>query len=582
MNETGIRLCGFAGSRRRGRSKTSHNYLSRTMRFAGAAIVGLMAAGACAPAATPTSVPTPVPGPAVLPPMPLVEGPLRPNIVYPRENAQIGSPDSTFILGSLGNGRASLTINGQPVRVWPNGSFLGFVANPPATAPQYELVAVVGSDTARLTRLVKVPGMDALLPDSLRPPPPPPRVITDTTPTWVVLGDSASVASDTDRVIIGRPPPSGVYRWFLFPGTRVQLTGRFPGYARIRFDSALEIWVDAADAKTFSWDTVPPRRAAGNARVRSTPEYSDLIIPVGDRPPYFIEEHEGTLELTLYDTRGGTDVVNFPTADSLIKTVEWEAERTDRIKYTIRLTQDPFGFLALYENGSFILRVRRAPRPLPVAQANGSAGGRSGVQGRTSTPAPRTSFAVSGLTIAVDPGHPPAGATGPTALYEGDAVLPVGFALQRILQQRGANVVMTRTTRDTVDLALRPIIARRANAHAFVSLHYNAYGDGINPFRQPNGMEVYFYRPHSEPLARAVQSEMLENIPLPDQGVYFRSLAVVRNTWMPAILVEGGFIIIPEQEHAMKTPQFQEWYATAVADGLETFFRALRSQGSGR
>jgi len=53
----------------------------------------------------------------------------------------------------------------------------------------------------------------------------------------------------------------------------------------------------------------------------------------------------------------------------------------------------------------------------------------------------------------------------------------------------------------------------------------------------------------------------------------------VRNTWMPAILVEGGFIIIPEQEHAMKTPQFQEWYATAVADGLETFFRALRSAG---
>src|SRR5688500_20379211 len=115
MNETGIRLCGFAGSRRRGRSKTGRNYLSRTMRFAGAAIVALTAVGACAPAAPSTPVPTPVPGPAVLPPMPLVEGPLQPNIVYPRENAQIGSPDSTFILGSLGNGRAPLTIIGKTV-----------------------------------------------------------------------------------------------------------------------------------------------------------------------------------------------------------------------------------------------------------------------------------------------------------------------------------------------------------------------------------------------------------------------------------------------------------------------------------
>jgi N-acetylmuramoyl-L-alanine amidase len=445
------------------------------------------------------------------------------------------------------------------VRVWPNGSFLGWVANPSPLTPQYDLVATVGADTARLSVHVRVAGMVSLLPDSLRPPLPPPSVVSDTTPAWVVLGDSASVASDTDRVIIGRPGPGGVYRWFLFPGTRVQLTGRYPGFARIRLDSALQIWVEAVDAKSFAMDTVPPRRAAGNARVRSTEEWSDLIIPVGERPAYFVEEHQRTIELTLYDTRGGTDIVNFPTSDSLIKNVEWEAERSDRIKYTIRLTQEPYGFLALYENGSFILRVRRAPRP-------------------TTAVARATSSPLAGMTIVVDPGHPPAGATGPTGFYEGDAVLPVGFALQRILQERGANVVMTRTTRDPVDLALRSVIARRANGNAFVSLHYNAYGDGINPLRQRNGMEVYFYRPHSESLAREVQTRMLANIPLADQGVYFRSLAVVRNTWMPAILVEGGFIIVPDQEHAFRTPEYQERYARAVADGLEAYFRALRGR----
>ena len=485
----------------------------------------------------------------------------------------IGSSDSTFVLGSVGNGRASLSINGQPVRVWPNGTFLGFIANPPATAPQYDVVAALGAETARVTHPVRVRGMVDLLPDSLRPPPPPPNVITDTTPTWVILGDSASVASDTDRVIIGRPTPSGVYRWFLFPGTRVQLTGRFPGYARIRLDSALQIWVDAADAKTFSWDTVAPRRVAGNARVRSSAEWSDLIIPVGDRPAYFIEEHPGVLELTLYDTRGGTDIVNFPTADSLIKTVEWEAERSDRIKYTVRLTQDPFGYLALYEDGSFILRVRRAPS----REWAGGSPQAADTSRRAGSPLPTSASPLRGLTIAVDPGHPPGGAIGPSGYTEAEAVLAVGFALQRILRERGATVVMTRTTADAVDLALRPIIARRANAHAFVSLHYNAYPDGVNPFRQPNGMEVYFYRPHSEPLARAVQAAMLRRMPLPDQGVYFRSLAVVRNTWMPAVLTEGGFMMIPEQEHAMKTPEFQERYALAVADGLEAFFRALRA-----
>jgi len=136
---------------------------------------------------------------------------------------------------------------------------------------------------------------------------------------------------------------------------------------------------------------------------------------------------------------------------------------------------------------------------------------------------------------------------------------------------------MTRTTRDAVDLQIRAVIARRAGAHAFVSLHYNAYGDGINPLIQLNGTEVYFYRPHSELLARAVQSRMAAYQPLPDQGVYYRSLAVVRTTWMPAILAEGGFMMVPEQENAMKTPEFQERYARAVADGLEAYFRGLRA-----
>jgi len=534
------------------------------MRRSTIALFAVAVAGACAPSTAPA--PAPRPGALVrppLPPVPLVEGPLALRVVYPQANQLIQSRDSTFILGSVGNGRASLMINGQSARVWPNGSYLAFVPNPPPTAPQYDLVAVLGPDTARATQPVRVAGMAPTAADSLRPPPPP-NVVTDTTPTWVILGDSASVANDTDRVIIGRPGPNGVYRWFLSPGTRVQLTARYPGFARIRLDSTLHIWVEAIDAKTIATDTEAPRRVAGNARVRPSGEWSDLIIPVNERPAYFVEERERSLELTLYDTRGGTDIVNFPTSDSLIRTVEWSADRTERIRYTVRLSQEPFGFLAFYDNGALVLRIRRRPGVVPTRQSQ-----------TPNVPLPAPS-ALAGLTIVVDPGHPPAGATGPTGLYEGDAVLPVGLALERILKLRGANVVMTRTTRDPVDLAMRPIIARRANGHAFVSLHYNAYGDGVNPFTQRNGMEVYFYRPHSEPLARAVQSSMLRSIPLEDQGVYFRSLAVVRNTWMPSILVEGGFIIIPEQENAMRTPEFQERYARAVADGLEEYFRGLR------
>ena len=91
-----------------------------------------------------------------LPPVPLVEGPLAIKVVYPPAQHLIESRDSNFIFGSIGNGRASLTINGAPARVYPNGAFLAFVANPPVAGPRYDLVAVAGNDTARFSHPVRV------------------------------------------------------------------------------------------------------------------------------------------------------------------------------------------------------------------------------------------------------------------------------------------------------------------------------------------------------------------------------------------------------------------------------------------
>jgi len=511
----------------------------------------LLLAAACRPATAP--VPAPAPPAAVakptLPAIPLVEGPLEPRVAYPQPDHILQSRDSNFIFGSVGNGRATLTINGAPVRVWPNGAFLAYVANPTVASPQYDLVATVGSDTARATVPIRLPEMIPPAPDSLRPL----NVVTDTTPTWVVLGDSASVASDTDRVIIGRPGPNSVYRWFLLPGTRAQLTGRYPGFARVRLDSTLQIWVAEEDAKTFALDTVAPRRVTQNGRVRAFPEWVDFILPVGERPPHFVEERERSIELTLYGTRGGTDQINYPTGDSLIRHIEWVQEQSDRVRYSVHLSRAPYGFLVLYEDNALVLRVRRPPAP---AAAGASP--------------------LAGLTIAVDAGHPPGGARGPTGLTEPEAALMVARQVERLLVERGATPFLTRTGPEPVDLLLRPVLARRAGAHAFVSIHYNAYGDGVNPFLANNGTEVFFYRPHSGPLARGIQARQVDYQPLGDRGFYFRSLAVVRPPWMPAVLAEGGFMMVPEQEYAMRTPEFQERYARAIVDGLEEFFRAIR------
>ena len=178
--------------------------------------------------------------------------------------------------------------------------------------------------------------------------------------------------------------------------------------------------------------------------------------------------------------------------------------------------------------------------------------------------------------IAVDPGHPPVGATGPTGLVEAQATLWVGQRVQRLLSERGAIPVMTRTTMAPVELIARPIIARRANARALVSIHLNALPDGINPFGA-HGTGTYFFRAQSEALARAVQRNMVARMGLRDLGVYYDNLALTRPTWMPSILCEGAFLMLPEQEAALRTPEFQERYARGIVDGLEEYFRGLAS-----
>ena len=102
--------------------------------------------------------------------MPLVEGPLAPKVVFPeREPSRSRVRDSNFIFGSVGNGHATLTINGASVPVAPNGTFLAYLPVPPPSAPRYDLVVSNGTDSARRQRSRSRPAR-APRPRARRPP----------------------------------------------------------------------------------------------------------------------------------------------------------------------------------------------------------------------------------------------------------------------------------------------------------------------------------------------------------------------------------------------------------------------------
>ena len=126
---------------------------------------------------------------------------------------------------------------------------------------------------------------------------------------------------------------------------------------------------------------------------------------------------------------------------------------------------------------------------------------------------------------------------------------------------------MTRTTDVPLDLGPRIALAESSDAEVLVSIHNNALPDGVNPFTN-NGTSVFYNHVTSLPLARAVQRGLVQNLGLRDLGVGRGDLALVRPTWQPSILTEGLYMIVPEQEAALRSSEGQRRYAQGVIDGL--------------
>ncbi|MFW5951664.1 MAG: N-acetylmuramoyl-L-alanine amidase family protein, partial [Gemmatimonadota bacterium] len=184
-----------------------------------------------------------------------------------------------------------------------------------------------------------------------------------------------------------------------------------------------------------------------------------------------------------------------------------------------------------------------------------------------------------GLTVGVDAGHGGAdrATMGPTGLTEADANLGIARAMAELLERRGATVVMTRTADTTLTLVERTALARARGVDLWISVHNNAFPDGVNPWEN-NGTSVYYTHARAAGLARAVHRALLEEMGLRDLGVGRADLHQPRFTWAPAILTESAFMMIPRQEAFLRTEDGQRRIAEAHVRGLERWLRDIARQ----
>ena len=167
-------------------------------------------------------------------------------------------------------------------------------------------------------------------------------------------------------------------------------------------------------------------------------------------------------------------------------------------------------------------------------------------------------------TIIVDAGHggSDVGATREN-IYEKDITLDIAKRLEKILDKKGYNVVMTRSNDKYVSLQERVEITDKNEADLFVSVHVNS---SVTP--EGNGLETHYYTPQSYEFAQIVHKEFASAIDSKDRGLFKSKFYVINHTQCPSILVETGFISNPEERKELMTNQRRQKTAEAIAKGI--------------
>jgi len=182
---------------------------------------------------------------------------------------------------------------------------------------------------------------------------------------------------------------------------------------------------------------------------------------------------------------------------------------------------------------------------------------------------------IMAIRIFIDQGHNPSGFnSGAEAggLKEQDVTYNVGIFLAEILRQDERFEVLTSRTciSQVVGYTNRTSLEERVwranwwGADYFLSIHTNS---STNP--NAGGSEIYVYRSRSTAyyMAQDILGQIVTQLRMNDRGVKINpEFYVLRNTQMPAMLVELAFITNPSDAEKLRDNQRQ--FAEAIYDGL--------------
>lgn len=181
-------------------------------------------------------------------------------------------------------------------------------------------------------------------------------------------------------------------------------------------------------------------------------------------------------------------------------------------------------------------------------------------------------------TIAIDPGHgniDKGAVHNESGVTESPINLAVSLKLKHILQKQKYDIVLTRDKDtqelegNTKELRRRIDLAKKQGADIFVSVHVNQFPDA-----QYFGAQCFFNPqvPESKLLAQLIQEELKTLDPDNFREALPQDLFILRESTIPSVLVEMGFLSNPRDREQLQDPSYQQKIATAIGSGIKRYF----------
>lgn len=147
------------------------------------------------------------------------------------------------------------------------------------------------------------------------------------------------------------------------------------------------------------------------------------------------------------------------------------------------------------------------------------------------------------------------------------------------LKEYDVEVIYTHEMDSDVPLRDRTDKANSYKANVFISIHANAYGSG--GWNNVQGIETFVHNNSGSEafdLATKVQTEMLKATGRLNRGVKKSNFHVLRETQMPAILIECGFMTNEEEAELLKSDAYRVKCASAILTVLVNYYNLTKKE----